>query len=106
MNRYRNPWHKSLNIPTKEFYENDAPMVAQYRGVKIYKLWNKAYDFVFGDCCITQRAGITEHKREIDHLLDGQTPCGTEVFKHLTANGHTPISYDLYTKLWQQGKAA
>jgi len=99
-NRYRNPWFRSCNTPRSEFYENDAPCVAEYRGVKIYKLWNQAYDFVLGDCAITQRSGITEHKREIHHLLDGETPCDTLIYQHLTANGHTPISYDQYTARW------
>lgn len=105
-NKYRNPWHKSLNVPTVEWYENDAPLVLEHRRVKVYKRFAQAFDFVLDDCCITQRAGITEAKREIDKILDGKTPVCPEVCNHLAAHGFKSISYDRYHKLWQQGLAA
>lgn len=101
-NRYKNPWYKSTNIPRPEFYENSAPQVAEYRQVKIYKLFDRAYDFVLSGMCITQRAGITEHKCEIDSILDGRTPVDTLVCKHLRKLGHKPISYPEYTANWRK----
>lgn len=102
-NRYRNPWFKSCNAPRAEFYENDAPQVLEHRGVKVFKLFNKGYDFVLGDCCITQRAGITEARREIDELLDGNTPVCNEVAQHMIAHGFNALTYDQYTLDWQKG---
>ncbi len=106
MNRYRNPWHKETIRATKEFYENNAPQVLEHRGVKVFRLFDKAFDFVLGDCAIAQRAGITEAKREIDALLDGQTPTTETVATHLISHGFKPITYDQYTKAWQRGEVA
>ncbi len=93
MNRYRNPWFKSCNTPRPEFYENTAKQVLIYRGVRVYKLFERGYDFVLGDCCITQRAGVTEAKREIDKILDGQTPVSQPVYDFLKSSGYAPMSY-------------
>lgn len=105
-NRYRNPWHKSCNTPRPEFYENSAKQVLIHRGVRVYKLFERGYDFVLGDCAITQRAGITEAKREIDALLDGQTPTTETVANHLKSHGFKPITYEQYTEAWQRGELA
>jgi hypothetical protein len=92
-NRYRNPWHKSLNVPKPEFYENNAPQVLEHRGVKVFKLFEGAYDFVLGDCCITQRAGITEARREIDLILNGETFVDRNVAEHLKLHGYNARPY-------------
>lgn len=105
-NHYRNPWHDKLNVRKPSHYENDAPMVAEYRGVQIFKLWDHAFDFVLAGTCITQRAGITEHKQVIDDMLSGASCVCDEVAAHLRANGHNPMTYSEYMKLWQQGKVA
>ncbi len=102
LNRYKNPWSKSCNTPRPKYYENNAPKVATYRDVEIYKLFDKAFDFVLSGVCIAQRAGITEHEREIDALLEGRTPCDTVVYNHLKRLGHKPLSYDQYTRNWQK----
>ncbi len=94
MNRYKNPWHKTLNVPKPEYYENNAPQVGEHRGVVVYKLFTHGYDFVLGGVCITQRAGISEYKKAIDELLDGESFCSDEVAAHLKSLGHTPTTYD------------
>jgi hypothetical protein len=105
-NRYRNPWHATLNVKKPQFYENDAPCVAEYRGVRIYALWPNFFDFVLDSCCITQRAGITEHRKVIDEMLSGESCVCDEVAAHLRSLGHSPMTYSEYGKLWEQGKVA
>lgn len=96
MNKYRNPWHKSLNIPKPEFYENEFKLVHEYRGVKIYKGWDKCFDYVILDCCITQRAGFSKETciQVIDDILEGLSPVCEEVKKHLKNLGFNPKSYN------------
>jgi hypothetical protein len=106
MNRYRNPWHKTLNMPKPEFYENSAPVVFEYRGVTVYKLFNHGFDFVFEGCCITQRAGCdrgAKARAAIDEILDGNQPVDSNVADHLTKYGFPALTYDQYTKDWQAG---
>jgi hypothetical protein len=105
-NRYRNPWHDKLNVPKPSHYENDAPMVAEYRGVRIFKLFNRAYDFVLGDTCISQRAGITDHRKVIDDMFSGESCCCQAVADHLRAEGHNPMTYSEYMKKWNAGLVA
>lgn len=105
-NRYRNPWHDELNVRKPPFYENDAPMVAEYRGVKIFKLFNRGYDFVLAGCCITQRAGITEHRKVIDEILAGKIPQSDKVAEHMRSLGFPAMTYSEYTELWGAGKVA
>ncbi len=66
-NKYKNPWAKDLSIQMPEFYENNAPIHLEYRGVIVYKLREKSFDFVLDGCCITQRAGAkkTEQVKKI-----------------------------------------
>lgn len=96
-NKYRNPWFRSCNTPRPEFYENDAPKVFEYRGVVVFELWRGSFDYVLGDCCITQRAGMSKATEVIDEILDGETPVDNTVAKHLRACGHSPITYDEYS---------
>ncbi len=102
MNRYRNPWHKETTQTTPEFYQNEARQVLEHRGVKVFKLFDRGYDFVLSDCCITQRAGVTEAKREIDALLDGRTPTCDTVANHLRSQGFKPLTYDEYSANWRE----
>jgi len=97
-NQYRNLWHKSLNVPKPEFYQNNAPQVRpEYRSVKVYKLFDRGYDFVFAGCCITQRAGVTRYREVIDELLDGKSPCSDEVANHIRTNGEKAITYSEFS---------
>lgn len=79
-NRYYNPWHKT-GQPTH--FENDAPCVFEYRRFQVFNLFDKAYDYVFDNCCITQRAGASNPEKVINELL--ATMCTTS-----KAPGHTP----------------
>lgn len=106
LNKYRNPFAKDTLVKRPDFYENNAPKVREYRGVSIYKLFNEAYDFVIGGCCITQRAGITHCEREIDLLLSGETPVHDEVVTHLQSLGFPAKSYSDYHKEWIMAQAA
>jgi hypothetical protein len=92
MNRYRNLWHKSLNVPKPPFYENDARCVLTHRGVRVFKLFGGFYDLVLADACIAQRAG-GEDVAAIDDLLDGKKAVCEEVKQHINANGGHAISY-------------
>lgn len=70
MNIYRNPWHKQNGTQGPAMYKNEAPLVMEHRGVKVYKLFDKAYDLVFNDCCISQRCGCSVEL--IDRIMDGK----------------------------------
>lgn len=80
-NKYKNPWANDLNQKKPEFYENNAPVVLEHRGVKVYKLWEKSFDFVFNGVCITQRSGASKAKEIIDSLLNGEVPVSEQVKK-------------------------
>jgi len=75
-NRYRNPWHDPRNPKwTREFYENDAPKVFSYRGVDVYRVGMKHFDYVMNGCAITQRAGCdcgSNARVVIDALLSSK----------------------------------
>lgn len=96
-NRYRNPWARTLNIPKPEFYENNGPQVFKHRGVEIFRVHDRQFDFVLSGCCIAQRAGFTatEAAKVIDGLLDGETPVADVVAVHLKAHAHNPITYEV-----------
>lgn len=104
-NRYRNPWHKGLNIPKPEYYENDAPCVGNYRGVVVYRLWDTSFDYVLEGCCITQRAGFSRERFTgvIDAILDGKEPVADEVAEHVRACGFSPMTYGEYLNKWSAG---
>ncbi len=106
LNKYRNPFGKDTLVKRPDFYENNAPKVAEYRGVSIYRLFNNAFDFVISGCCITQRAGITHYQREIDRILSGETPMHDEVCDHLKSLGFPSKTYGEYHKEWLAGQAA
>ena len=91
-NQYRNLWAKSLKLP--EFYRNDANELYSHRGVSVYKVFDKHYDFVIGGACITQRAGAKDRKKVIDGILDGQEPVSDVVAAHLKTLGFSPLTYD------------
>lgn len=107
-NKYLNPWHKSLNVEKPPYYENDAPEVYTYRGVKVFKLGSTHYDYVLNGCCISQRAGFpkTEEERQaiIDDYLDGSQPCSVEVASHITASGGNGLSYEEYNDKVSKGE--
>ena len=65
-NRYFNPWHKRGQAT---HYENDACCICEYKGFRVFKLFDKAFDYVFDNCCITQRAGASNPEKVIDELL-------------------------------------
>jgi len=101
-NKYLNPWADDTNIKRAEYYQNDAPLVLEHRGVKVYKLWDTRHDYVFKGVCIMQRT--TAKDTAIDKILDGIDPCDSKVSKHLNKHGFKALSYDEYTKLWQKGE--
>lgn len=72
MNRYKNPWWKSANNSSPEFYENNAKKIGSYRGIDVFEIFSAHFDFVKDGTCVTQRAGITKYKKAIDNLLDGE----------------------------------
>ncbi len=82
-NKYRNLWANDLNIKKPEFYENDAREVLRYRQFRVFKTHEKGFDYVFNDCCITQRAGFEIGKAEIliDNILLGHEPVSEQVKK-------------------------
>ncbi len=93
-NKYLNPWRTGLirsSVP--EYYENDAPKVFSHRGVDVFKLSDKSFDFVLAGCAITQRAGASDPAKVINQILDGETPVGDQVAKHLCAHGFNAMSY-------------
>ncbi len=92
-NRYRNPWAKSLNVPKPDFYENDAPCVLEYKGFRVLKTVERGFDFVLNDCCVTQRAGMSNARRLINDLLDGKEPVADSVAEHFTAQGVNFATY-------------
>jgi hypothetical protein len=81
-NKYRNPWHKDLNVPKPEFYENNAPAICTHRGVKVYKRHESSFDYVWQDVCITQRSGASKPRELIDAILDRREPISDQVKKH------------------------
>lgn len=93
MNRYKNPWAEMTNIRGKEFYENNAPLYCEHRGVQVYRLFDKAFDCVIDGMCVTQLAGFSK-PTHLDALLDGERGCVQEVAEHLRANGFPAISYE------------
>lgn len=93
MNKYKNLWHKSTNIPRPEFYENEAPKIGEYRGVSVFKLFTHGFDFVINGACITQRAGASDYQNTINEVLDGKAPVADTVADHLKACGFTPLLY-------------
>lgn len=96
-NRYRNPWANETLVKRQEFYENDAAMIYEYRGVQVFKLHENHFDYVLDGCAISQRAGFPksedERKSIIDGYFDGSTLCCETVAAHINANGGTAISY-------------
>ena len=104
-NRYKNLWHKTLNVQMPAYYENNAKLVCKYRGVEIFKLYNESYDFVFSGACIGQRAGFNKNTYQviIDDILDGNTPVSNEVAAHLKDCGLKPLSYEQYSKDYAAG---
>ncbi len=104
-NRYKNPWSDECNTPREKFYENDAPCIFEYRGVKVFRLLHGRFDYVLKDCAITQRAGFKKEDapQVIDDILDGETPVSDGVYSHLKKCGNKPMTYDQYTKLWEKG---
>lgn len=70
-NTYANPWHNPFDKQYgPSIYWNNAPLVLEYREVKVYKLFDQAFDYVFKGVCITQR--IKASKGVIDRILDGK----------------------------------
>lgn len=93
MNRYRNPWYKKTIQGGVEFYENDKKPMLVHRGVTVYKILDKHYDFVYEGCALTQRAGATRAIEIIDGLLGGTEVVCDAVADHLEQFGHTPRRY-------------
>lgn len=97
-NKYRNPWCNETLIKRPPFYENDAPEVYAYRGVVVFKVSEHHYDYVFHDCCISQRAGLPKNDLEkneiIDAYLDGKILVTKEIVDHINAHGGNAKSYD------------
>lgn len=104
-NRYRNPWHEETLARRPEFYENNAPQVFEYRGVKVFKLNDRHFDYVLAGTCITQRAGFDKDKAGlvIDGLLDGEQPTCKPVADHISLSGGKGYTYDQYTADYQKG---
>ena len=70
-NEYKNPWHgDGTTRYGPAIYRNNAPLVLEYKGYKVYKLFDKAFDIVFDGVCITQRQGYS--KSLIDKIDNGE----------------------------------
>lgn len=83
-NEYKNLWYQANKQTMKPVYFNDAPLIKEYRGVQVFKLYNGSYDFVLKGACITQRAGVARYKEVIDGILDGtDLLTGTAVTNYL-----------------------
>lgn len=98
-NRYRNLWRSELIRHAPEFYENDAKQVTEHRGVKVYRLHSKSFDYVLAGVCIAQRGGCGSAIDVIDEILDGRKPVADKVAAHVKAQGFTPLSYTEDTAL-------
>lgn len=74
----------------------------------MFKVSEHHYDYVFHDCCISQRAGIPKNDAEkneiIDAYLDGSQPTADVVAAHITANGGRGLSYEAYNAAVEQGE--
>lgn len=92
-NKYRNLWHKDLNVPQPEFYKNEARCILEHRGFKVFKLFNEHYDFVLEDACVTQRAGVSKAKEVIDSILDGKEVVSRQVKDYFNKKGYNFKTY-------------
>lgn len=63
-NEYQNPFRpKEPNA----VFRNDAKCVREYKGYRVYKIADRAYDIVKDGVCITQRCG---HSKELIDRID------------------------------------
>lgn len=91
----KNPWYREEYRNSRPTYEIEGAPCFQHRGVSVYRLVS-SWLYVLGDCAITERAGFNKERARtlIADILEGRTPSGYEVVKHLRANGHKALSYD------------
>jgi len=87
LNTYRNPWQHGAKNGSPAIYTNNAPCILEHRGVRVFRLNERSFDFVLGDCAITQRAGASNAKTTIDGILDGLTHVSDTVAAHLASHG-------------------
>lgn len=71
--KYTNPWYDKRNPVSRPYFEHNEKPVFEYRGVKIYDWCGVSWRYMYGDYCITERAGFKEEfaKPFIDDILDG-----------------------------------
>ena len=87
-NTYRNPWQRGAKNDSPAIYTNNAPCILEHRGVRVFRLNERSFDFVLGDCAITQRAGASKAKDVINSILGGLTHVSDTVAAHLAAHGY------------------
>lgn len=91
MTEYRNAFHE----PGKDWsgppvYRHDKNPCLEYRGFKVYKLFDRAYDYVYDGVCITQRGGLSKHV--IDNVIENTDSDDSRYYiapaarEHLQAN--------------------
>lgn len=71
--RYRNPWHDPTRsadpINNPEYFEHDKKPMFTHKGVQVFKVWERRYDYVLQGVCITQRCGAS--REVIDDIMRG-----------------------------------
>lgn len=82
---YKNPWYEPGGKYGPPVYTHDKRPMIDYRGVRIFKVWERRYDFVMNGVCITQRAGASKPRELIDDILDGKDPYSERALNY--ANG-------------------
>jgi hypothetical protein len=71
---YKNPWYEPGGKYGPPVYTCEKRPMITYRGVQIFKVWERRYDVVMNGVCITQRAGASNPRQLIDNILDGKDP--------------------------------
>lgn len=59
--------------------EQNTPKFFEHRGVQVFKLAPKSFDYVLKGVCITQRSGARDPQELIDAILDRRQPVSDQV---------------------------
>lgn len=69
---YKNPWHDGTQNYGPAFYTTNVTPT-EYKGFKIYNVWERRFDLVKSDVCAGQYAGLSGAKNLAD-ILSGRKP--------------------------------
>ena len=99
-NKYKNPWRNENDYRDREkYFENNARLVLEYKNFKVYEIHDTHFDFVYGEMCIAQRAGVTKAKEVIDKIIDEvRNYPGEEEAKHFHGSKADNIVFDYLYK--------